>query len=100
MLLYFPGLISVYLLKNVMTVIVALVLFGTSIGSLLKEGLKSEIGTFEWSNAILSVSLGLIFDFVLPFITTLVAIKYWDSLTNRSKFIITKLLYNHDKVIY
>ena len=100
MIFYFPGLIAVYLLKNVMTVIVAVVLFGTSYGSLLKDGLKSELGTIKWEHAILSVGLGLIFDFVLPCTTTLVAIKYWDSITNRSKFIIEKLLYEHDKVIY
>ena len=99
MISYFPGLIAVYLLKNVMTVIVAVVWFGTSYGSLLKEGLYSDLGTFKWSTAILSVGLGLIFDFVLPFITTLVALKYWESLTDRSRFIIEKLLYNHDKVI-
>ena len=81
-----------------MTVIVALVMFGQGLGSLIKEGLKDDIGTLTWSIAIESVVFGLIFDFVLPLITTLVAMKYWNSLENRSKFIISKLLYNHDQV--
>ena len=93
----FPGLIFVYLLKNAMTVIVALVMFGTSIGSVLKEGLESE--GLDWK-AVPSVVLALIFNFAVPLCSTLVVIRYWGSLTDRSKFTIAKLLYNHDQVIY
>jgi ABC-type proline/glycine betaine transport system permease subunit len=97
----FPGLISVYLLKNVATVIVALVMFGSSVGEIVKEGLESEIGTSTaLVNAVPSVVLALIFNFVVPLLTTLVAIQYWGSLTDRNKFGISKLLYNHDQVIY
>ena len=97
----FPGLISLYLLKNVSTVIVALVMFGSSVGEIVKEGLESEIGTSTaLVNAVPTVVLALIFNFVVPLFTTLVAIQYWGSLTDRSKFAISKLLYNHDQVIY
>ena len=96
----FPGLISVYELKNVLTIIVALVQFGKGVMDIIKEGLESEIGTSTaLGSAVPTVIIALICNFVVPLITTLVAIQYWGSLTDNSKSI-SKLLYNREKVIY
>ena len=95
----FPGLISVYLLKNVLTIIVALVLFGKGVMDIIKEGLESDGTSTALGSAVPTVILALIFNFVVPLLTSLVAIQYWGSLTDRSKSI-SKLLYNREKVIY
>ena len=95
----FPGLISVYLLKNVLTIIVALVQFGKGVMDIIKEGLESDVTSTALGSAVPTVIIALICNFVVPLITTLVAIQYWGSLTDRSKSI-SKLLYNREKVIY
>ena len=95
----FPGLISVYLLKNVLTIIVALVLFGKGVVDIIKEGLESDVTSTALGSAVPTVIIALICNFVVPLITTLVAIQYWGSLTDNSKSI-SKLLYNREKVIY
>ena len=95
----FPGLIGVYLLKNVLTIIVALVLFGKGVVDIIKEGLESDVTSTALGSAVPTVIIALICNFVVPLITTLVAIQYWGSLTDRSKSI-SKLLYNREKVIY
>ena len=95
----FPGLISVYLLKNVLTIIVALVLFGKGVVDIIKEGLESDVTSTALGSAVPTVILALLCNFVVPLISTLMVIQYWGSLTDNSKSI-SKLLYNREKVIY
>merc|ERR1712083_211648 len=74
------SLIITYVMKNLSTLVLALILFGADVAAFFGRLNEEPFGSLNWSHAILSSVLSVIFNFVTPVISTFIAMRYHTSI--------------------